>query len=87
MMEQDEKLTEQALALYEAKYSALLEPIHNGEVVAIHVDSEDYALGRTSHQAVQLLRARQPKGRLVILTIGAEPDYTLAARLLAGVTK
>ena len=86
-MEQDEKLTEQALALYEAKYRVLLEPVHNGEVVAIHVDSEDYALGRTSHQAVQLLRVRQPKGRLVILTIGAEPDYALAARLLAGVTK
>ncbi|WP_309688119.1 hypothetical protein [Armatimonas sp.] len=85
--EQDEKLTERALALYESRYRATLEQEHSGEVVAIHVDSEDFAVGRSSHQAVQQLRVRQPKGRLVILTIGSEPDYALAARLLVGVTK
>ena len=86
-MEQDEQLTEKALALYKHRYQATLEREHNGEVVAIHVGSEDFAVGRSAHQAVQQLRTRQPKGRLVILTIGTEPDYALAARLLAHVTK
>jgi len=79
-----DRLTERGLAIYEEKLKPQLEPERNGQVVAIHVDTEDYALGRNSYEAMRGIRARHPDGRLVILTIGQEPDYALAARFLAG---
>lgn len=76
-------LAERGLRIYDT-LKADLEPEQNGRVVAVHVDTSAYATGRNSHEAVQYLRKTHPEGRLVILTIGPEPDYALAARLLAG---
>ncbi len=78
-------LSRQGLALYEAKMKAILEPRYDGQFVAIHVDTEDYAVGRSSGAATQALLKRHPiDGRLVVRKIGPEPEYGLAARLLAG---
>ncbi len=88
MAPQESELTDlsrQGLALYEAKIKALLEPQHDGQFVAIHVDTEDYAVGRSSSAATRALLKRHPvDGRLVVRKIGPEPEYGLAARLLAG---
>ena len=69
------ELAAQGQALYEAKLKALLEPDHNGEYIVIHVDTEDYALRRTFHEAGRILQLRHPKdGRMVGWKIGPEPD-------------
>jgi hypothetical protein len=78
-------LTRRGLALYESKLKPILEPERNNEFVAIHVDSEDYAVARSSGDAMRTLLARHPRdGRLVLMKIGPEPEYGLAARMLAG---
>ena len=79
------ELSRQGLALYDTKLKPLLEPEHNGQFVAIHVDTGDYATGRSSSVATQALLKRHPiDGRLVVRKIGPEPEFGLAARLLAG---
>jgi hypothetical protein len=70
-------------AIYE-KLKPILEPAHDRQFVAIHVDTEDYAIGRSSSKATRTLLQRHPvDGRLYIRKIGDEPEYNLAARLLA----
>src|SRR3954453_12812207 len=53
---------ERGLAIYEARLKALLEPEHNGEVVAIHVDSGDHAVARFSGEALRQIRKLHPDG-------------------------
>ena len=53
-----------------------------GKFVAIHVDSEDYAVGDTSAVAGRELLKRHPvDGRIHIRRISDEPDYGVASRL------
>jgi hypothetical protein len=78
-------LTERGLAIYEQTLKTLLEPTQNGRFVAIHVDSEDYEVARTSADAIRAMLKRHPiDGKLVVRKIGDEPEYGLAARILAG---
>jgi hypothetical protein len=80
-------LAQQGRTLYENKLKAILEPEHNGRAVAIHVDSEDYAVADThSNAARSLLQRHKPDGRIVTLTIGppTETDRRLTYRILAG---
>lgn len=59
--------------------------VHDGEFVAIHVDTGDFAVGRTATSAIREIRTRRPAdGRVFIRRIGDEPEYELAARILAG---
>ncbi len=79
------ELSRRGLAIYETKLKALLEPEQNNKFVAIHVDSEDYAVARSSGDAMRaILKRHEADGRLVIRKIGSEPEYGLAARILAG---
>ena len=78
-----DEIEQRGLAIYEG-LKPLLEPSENGRMVAIHIDSGDYATGRSSSEARQMLRHRQPQGQLLIMNIGPEPNYTLAARIIAG---
>jgi|SRR5579884_2632448 len=72
-------------ALYDSQLRPLLEPAHNGEYVAVHVDSGDYALGRTYREAAHALQARHAKdGRMVGWKIGPEPDSDYLAQVVAG---
>lgn len=77
-------LSERGLAIYENKLKPLLEPLHDNEFVSIHVETEDYALGTSSGDAMRTIRRRHPQGWLVMLKIGGEPEWGLAARLLVG---
>lgn len=77
-------LTRLALAIYRERLQAVLEPEQNGRGVAIHPESGDYAVAPTPTQAGHILRKRHPEGKFVTMSIGPEPDYALAARLLAG---
>jgi hypothetical protein len=78
------ELDKKALSTYEDRLKALLDPAHTGEAVAIHVDSGDYALGRSHTKALHALLARhEADGRVVTLTIGppTDSDRQLLARL------
>ena len=82
--EYQDQLARKGQALYETKFKALLEPVHNNQYIVIHVDTEDYAIGRSLAVAKRLLRQRHTcDGRLVGMKIGPEPEYGLAARLIA----
>lgn len=82
--EEFEALSKRGADIYYNKLKALLEPAHNDQYVAIHVDSEDYEVARFSGAAMRAMRQRHPEGFLVTMKIGPEPEYGLAARLLAG---
>jgi hypothetical protein len=77
-------LHEKGMAVYE-RLKQSLESKHWNRFVAIHVDSGDFAVGSTAGEASRNLRvARSPDGRMFIRKIGDEPEYELAARILAG---
>lgn len=80
--EEAQVLSERGLAIYENKLKSLLEPLHDNEFISIHVETEDYALGASSGEAMRAIRQRHPQGWLVMLKIGSEPEWGLAARLL-----
>ena len=80
--QEHEAFSQRGLAIYEEKLKPLLEPEYNNQFIAIHVDSEDYRIGKSSGAAMRAMRASRPEGRLVMLKIGPEPEWGLAARLL-----
>ena len=76
-------LAEQGRTIYKEQLKAILEPGHNGEVVAIHVDSGDYVIGNNHRDAAHTLAERhEADGRIVTLTIGlpTDADLRLATR-------
>ena len=75
------------LAIYQESLKSLLEPEHNGEAVAIHVDTGEYAVARNHTLALRALLERfEPDGKVVTLTIGppTAADFDMAYRMLAG---
>lgn len=77
-------LTRLGLVVYDAKLKPLLEPRDDGKFVAIHVDTEDYAVASSSGQAMRVLLRRHPvDGRMIIRKIGPELEYGLLARMIA----
>ncbi len=70
--------------LYDGNLRVLLELEHNNEFVAIKPDSQDYVVARSSGNAMWAMLSRHPKRRMVLMKIGPEPEYGLAARILAG---
>src|SRR5687767_806490 len=80
-------LSRRGLWIYENKLQALLEPHHNGEALAIHVESEDFTVARSTGQAMREIRRLHPVGELVLLKIGTTPEYGLEARLEASLAQ
>ena len=79
--EQNAALTDRGLAIYDEKLKPILEPAYDKKFVAIHVDTEEYAVANSSADAMRAIRKRQPQGYLVMMKIGNEPEWGLAARL------
>ena len=77
------ELSRRGLAFYEEKLRAVLEPEHNGKVVAIHVDSGDYEVAGNSPEALRAMHARHPDSPVVIRAVGPEFRHGLVARMLA----
>jgi len=71
---------------YETKIRALVEPEFHNHYVAIHVDSGDYEVAKSTAEASRALTKRRPEamGRMMTRRIGDELDYGLIARVLAG---
>ncbi len=79
------EVSERGHALYDTTLKAQLEPEHNNRFVALHVDTGDYEVARTSAEATRAMQKRRPlDGRLYIRRIGPELEYGPAARLLMG---
>lgn len=58
---------------------------NEGKFIAIHVDTGDYAIGKDTREASLAVRAGcPPDGRLYVRRLSDEPDYSFAARILAG---
>lgn len=82
--EQLNEMTRRGMAIYDGKLKERLEPAHNNEFIAIHLDFEDYTLGRSTADAMRAMRKIYPEGQLLLMKVGPEPEYGLAARLMAG---
>ena len=80
-----DEVERRATAIYEERLKAGLEREHLGAYVAVHPDSGEHAVGRTSADAMRAMRARQPQGLLFIRVIGppTEGESKRAARLAA----
>jgi len=78
-----EDVSEQGQNIYASRLKAKLEPLYPRQFVAIHVESGDYAIAKTTALATrELLKRHSPNGRVFLRKIGDEPVYGLAARLL-----
>ena len=60
-------------AIYEGKLKVILEPEYNGKVVAIHLDTGDYAVAGNSPYARRNLRIRRPSGLIYVTDVGPSP--------------
>ena len=74
-------VTQRGLAIYESRLKTLLEPDHFGEVIAIHVDTSEYAVADSSPDALRAMRRLQPSGLLFLYTIGPAEDLGPARRM------
>ena len=82
-------LAELGRKIYNETLKSVLEPAHDGQAVAIHVDTGDYVVASNHSAAAHaLLKRRQEKsdGRIVTLTIGTptDSDIRLATTIAAG---
>ena len=72
--------TAKALAFYKSELASLLEPAHNGENVAIHVDTKSYEIANGVGHAFRAVRAKHPEGVIVVHRIGIA-ETGLASRM------
>ncbi len=78
-----DEVSEKALAIYNDKLKSILEPAHSKVYVVIHFDTGDYQLGNTLYSALHTMRELHEPVRLVGMKIKTEPEYGLAATILA----
>ncbi len=78
-----DSLSDDGFAFYARQLQPLLEPTHNGEWIAIHVASKEYALGRTSSAALRAVRQSQPNGFVLTMIVGPDPGSPTLDRILA----
>lgn len=81
--EEMERLSAIASAIYHDRLRSLLEPIHDGEWVAIHLDTGSFALGSSSPDALRALRRQHPHGFVVTRLVGPEREDPTLYRMLA----
>lgn len=74
-------MTARAMALYDEKLQAELEPEQIGRGLAIHLESGDYLVADTPTHAGHAMRRLHPEGGTVTLRIGLRPDHALLARI------
>jgi hypothetical protein len=58
--------------IYERDIRPQVEPEHVGEVIAIDVDSGDYALADSASAAAKRLRERRPDAQVWLMRVGYE---------------
>lgn len=81
--EEMNRICDEGELIYEERLKASLEPDHDGKVVAIHLASGNYEVGRTSSEAGRALRMRCPDGPYYYRDIGIAPWDELSMRMAA----
>ena len=61
--------------IYERDIRHLVETDHHGQVVAIDIDSRDYALGKNAIDASERLRAHHPDAVIWLMRVGHQALY------------
>lgn len=78
-----EEVSRRGEAIYRERLQGTLEPEHNGEYVAIHVDTGDYALASRYGEAIRQMQERHPQSLLAIRHVGPVTADSPLARLLS----
>ncbi len=80
-----DEMSQRGFALYNERLKSVLEPEFNGQIVAVHMNSGEYAVARTAGEALRTLRLRLPQGIVMTMDIGpvAEDDL-LTLRMRGG---
>ena len=77
-----EQLSARGRAIYNQTLKSTLEPLRNGQVVAIRLDSGDYEAARNSPTASRALCARHPVGLTMVTDVGPAKIDSLTLRML-----
>jgi hypothetical protein len=81
--EEFDRISNTAWDIYNRKLKVVLEPDRNGQVVAIHIDTEDFEVARNSPDARFTLRRRHPEGPISTIDIGpVDPFDPLSPRMI-----
>jgi hypothetical protein len=70
-----DELAESGQRLYDERLSALLEPEHEGQFVAIDPETERYFLGETGLAALKAGRRELPDKLFYLLRVGHDAAY------------
>jgi hypothetical protein len=81
--EEIDRLADRGWEIYEDQLKPLLEPAYNGQTVAIHLDTGDYAIGANSPAAMRAMHERRPEGMVMTKIIGPEREDPTLYRMLA----
>ncbi len=66
-----------AKAIYDERLRDKLEPDHNGEIIAVEVESGDYFLGDSEVEAYDEAVKKHPGKKFAFLRVGAEATHTV----------
>ena len=72
-------LLERGNRIYEERLKSLLEPDHNGEMLAVEVESGDYFLGQTATEAYRKAKAKHPGREFTFLRVGSKAAFFVGA--------
>ena len=72
-------LLKRGMKLYEERLKRELEPEHNGEMLAVEVESGDYFLGRTATEAYKKAKEKYPGKEFAFLRVGARAAFFVGA--------
>lgn len=75
-----DEATDRALQYYNVSLKSILEPLHAGKDVAIHVDTKSYEVANGVGPAYRAMRRKQSAGPIVVHRIGIA-DPRLEARM------
>ncbi|MCY3918591.1 MAG: hypothetical protein OXG38_02135 [Chloroflexi bacterium] len=81
-----EELARLGKEIYERDIRQLVEADHHGEVVAIDVDSGNYALGENAVAASEGLRSQRPDAQVWLMRVGHRALYRFGGSSLRRAT-
>lgn len=78
----NDDIVERGQALYERDVRARVEPQHNGQFLAIDIETGAYAIGPTAIEAIRDIKRQRPNAMLYILRVGHPAAYRLGGKSL-----
>lgn len=75
-----EEIAERGQKLYDERIRASVEDTHQGEYLAVDIDTGDYEIDRSSVEALDRAAARHPNGALFLIRVGFPTAVKLGGR-------